>query len=147
MPQIIQARNKDINFTNFEDLANKEIFTSGNTQVYANSILRDPSTGKIDTNTVITFNTTSNDKSDKLTTPALLLNWSGAEIEFNGTTYTINTTPELLEALIDAGQVSPILNDSNLPIRTSVVTEEFSYLGEAIGELAQIASEKMADWE
>ena len=77
----------------------------------------------------------------------LFIDWNSGKITLNGTTYTINNTGELFSAIQEAGQVSPILNDSNLPIRTSVVTEEFSYLGEAIGELAQIASEKMADWE
>ena len=149
MAQTIQAKNTSINFTNFDNLANKEGFTSGNTQVYSNTTLIDDSTGKVKTTNVIKVNTTSQDPNnkmyDKLTTPALFLNWSGAELTFNGNTYTINTTPELLEALLDAGKVATSLSNSNLPIRSSVVKQEFSDLEAAIANLAYVAAENMSN--
>ena len=145
MAQTIQAKNTSINFTNFDNLANKEGFTSGNIQVWGNSTLIDGSTDKIKTSNVVKVNTTSQNLADKLTTPALFLNWSGAQLSFNGNTYTINTTPELLEALLAAGQTATTLSDSNLPVRSSAVKQEFSDLEAAIAGLANVAAENMSN--
>jgi len=145
MAQTIQAKNTSINFTNFDNLANKDGYSIGTTQVYSNANLIDGTTNKVKTTNVIKVNTTSQNLADKLTTPALFLNWSGAELTFNGNTYTINTTPELLEALLDAGKVATTLSDSNLPIRSSVVKQEFSDLEEAIANLANVAAENMSN--
>ena len=134
MAQTIQAKNTSINFTNFDNLANKEGFISGNIQAYSNSTLIDGSTGKIKTSNVVKVNTTSQNLADKLTTPALFLNWSGAQLSFNGNTYTINTTPELLEALLAAGKVTD-LGASNSKLRASSFYTKYNELLNRIDNL------------
>jgi len=137
MAQQIKAKNTSINFTNFENLANKDGYSIGTTQAYGTSTVVDGTTNKVKTTNVVKINTTSQNLAEKLPTPALFLNWSGAQLTFNGNTYTINTTPELLEALLAAGQTATTLTNSNLPIRASVVYNKIQELEEKIAQYEQ----------
>ena len=76
---------------------------------------------------------------------SLFIDWDGGTITFNGTTYTIENTGQLLAAIQNAGNVATTLSDSNLPIRSSVVKQEFSDLEAAIANLANVAAENMSN--
>lgn len=128
MEGTIQARYGSINFTELGNLADKEIFTSGNTQVYANSTFRDPSTGKIDTTKVIMVNTVQDNQYDELPIPALLLNWSGATFDINNKTYTINTTPELLEAIRASANHADKLNGTEFYNDYNSLLDRLTYI-------------------
>jgi len=141
MAQQIQAKNISINFTNFGDLANKDGYSIGTANAYSNikdnnhpNGLIDGSTGKIVTSNVIEFNSSNQNKFNNLTLPALFLNWSGAQLTFNGNTYTINTTPELLEALLAAGKVDN-LGSSNSKLRSSSFYAKYHELLNRINNL------------
>lgn len=89
---------------------------------------------------------------------AITINWGNADLsddlgeEFS----SINNTGQLLAAIVKASKMGAsvtITVDNSLdinsenPVQNKVVAQEFSDLEEAIADLANTASEKMADWE
>ena len=64
----------------------------------------------------------------------LFIDWDGAQITLNGTTYTIHNTGELFSAIQEANEVSNTLNSSNQAISSNVVFEKIQELENKIAE-------------
>lgn len=112
---------------------------------------------KLDTDKI--SNIIEKNKIDKLQNiHAITINWGNADLsdalgeEFS----SINNTGQLLAAIVKASKMGASVTitvdnsldiDSENPVQNKVVAQEFLELEAAIGELAQVASEKMADWE
>jgi len=139
---ILNSNNKEYIFNIDDDSLLVNSFASS--KKFAKTDTYDASTAKYKSSTIQTA-LNNNKLSNIAALDGLFIDWDNVQVTINDQTYNINSTADLLNIIENASKTATTLSDSNLPIRSSVVKQEFSDLEAAIANLAYVAAENMSN--